>query len=452
MALKQGKVSRLRNSGRLWYVLAVGVPVALLVAAFAGYYFTSLRLAWRLHGTLCFGIGLLVLRGLVLRWLLLTRRRLAREQAQKRREALKSKASEGVETNVEEGLAGLDLAKVDVRTQNLVRSGVFFALLIGVWFIWSDVLPALNMFNHVELWTTTRQVSEVVENAAGEHVRTTREDVAPVTLSHLGLAALIALMTLAVARNLPTLLEVALLQRLPMVPGERYAVTTLVGYAVFTIGAVLVFHTIGVGWGKVQWLVAAMGVGLGFGLQEIFANFISGLIILFEQPIRVGDTVTIGGIHGTVSKIRMRATHIIDWDRKELIVPNKEFVTGQLVNWTLSDSILRLTIPVGIAYGSDTEKAVRVLYLVAREHPLVLEDPSPQVMFGEFGDSSLNFELRVYCPSVDVRYQLRHELHMAIDKALREAGIVIAFPQRDIHVRTISDELPIVKEKNEESD
>ena len=442
MALRRSRGSRERNLDRLWHVLAVGVPVALLIAASAGYFFTSLRLAWRFHGTLCFGIGLLVLRGLVLRWLLLTRRRLAREQARKRREALKAQASEGVETNVPnvpEEEADLDLAKVDVRTHNLVRSGVFIALLIGVWFIWSDVFPALGVFDRVELWTTTRQVSGVVENAAGEQVRTTREDVVPVTLSHLGLAALIALMTLAVARNLPSLLEVALLQRLPLVPGERYAVTTLVGYVVFTIGAVLVFNVMGVGWGKVQWLVAAMGVGLGFGLQEIFANVISGLIILFEQPIRVGDTVTIGGVNGTVSKIRIRATRILDWDRKELIVPNKEFVTGQLVNWTLSDSILRLIIPVGIAYGSDTERALRVLYGVAEQHPLVLQDPSPQVLFVKFGDSSLNFELRVYCPSVDVRLQASHELHLAIDKAFREAGIEIAFPQRDIHVRTIRD-------------
>ena len=435
IALGRGPGSRARNLNRLWYLLAVGIPAALLIAAFSGYFFTSLRLAWRLHGTLCFAIGLLVLRGLVLRWLLLTRRRLAREQARKRRETLKLKTADGLETNVQEEEDGLDLAKVDVRTQNLVRSGIFFALLIGVWFIWFDVLPALGVFNRVELWTTTRQVSEVVENAAGEALPVTREEVVPITLAHIGLAVLIALMTLAVARNLPSLLEVTLLERLPLVPGERYAVTTLAGYAVFTIGTVLVLYVIGIGWGNVQWLVAAMGVGLGFGLQEIFANFVSGLIILFEQPIRVGDTITIGGVNGTVSKIRIRATRVLDWDRKELIVPNKEFVTGQLINWTLSDSILRLVIPVGIAYGSDTERAIRVLYDVAQKHPVVLDEPAPQVLFREFGDSSLNFELRVFCPGIETFVKLKHELHLAVDTAFREADIEIAFPQRDVHMR-----------------
>jgi potassium efflux system protein len=187
--------------------------------------------------------------------------------------------------------------------------------------------------------------------------------------------------------------------------------------------------------------VAAIGLGLGFGLQEIFANFISGLIILFERPIRVGDTVSVGGVDGTVSKIRIRATWITGFDRKELIVPNKAFVTGQLVNWTLSDPILRLTIPVGIAYGSDTERAVATLQRVADESVWVLRDPAPQVFFTGFGDSSLSFELRVFSRGVARRFELRHRLHMKIDKAFREEGIEIAFPQRDLHVRSLPQEL-----------
>jgi potassium-dependent mechanosensitive channel len=442
-ALSRSRATRTLGLGRLWYLLAVGIPLALAVAAGAGYAFTAIRLAWRLYGSLCFGVGLVVIRALVLRWLLLARRRLARDQLREQREALQAKGAETKELDAQMAEKKLDLAQVDVRVQRLVRSGIQVALILGLWSIWFDVLPALGFVERVELWQTVREINETSTSADGTPSFDVRRELVPITLSHLGLAILITFMTVVTARNLPSLLEMTILRRLPLVPGERYAVTTLVGYAAAITGASLAFHVIGVGWGKVQWLIAAMGVGLGFGLQEIFANFISGLILLFEQPIRVGDTVTIGGINGTVSKIRIRATRIVDWDRKELVVPNKEFVTGQLINWTLSDSILRVIVPVGIAYGSDTERALRTLYDVARKHPLVLDDPEPRVLFLAFGDSSLNFELRVFCPDIDSYLQIKHELHMLVDKAFREAGIEIAFPQRDVHVRSIRDELPV---------
>ncbi len=184
-------------------------------------------------------------------------------------------------------------------------------------------------------------------------------------------------------------------------------------------------------------------MGLGFGLQEIFANFVSGLIILFERPIRVGDVVTVGEVSGTVSRIRTRATWITAFDRKELLVPNKEFVTGQLINWTLSDAVLRLSIPVGIAYGSDTNRAIEVLEQVAKKSWRVLADPRPHVFFIAFGDSSLSFELRVFVRSADQLFAARHDLHMGIDKAFREAGIEIAFPQRDLHLRSVPVEMKL---------
>jgi potassium efflux system protein len=151
----------------------------------------------------------------------------------------------------------------------------------------------------------------------------------------------------------------------------------------------------------------------------------------------VGDTVSVGEIHGTVSRIRIRATWITGFDRKELIVPNKTFVTGQLVNWTLSDPVLRLDIPVGIAYGSNTDLAVDTLKRVATESVRVLHDPPPVVWFMGFGDSSLSFELRVFVRGVEQRFRTRHELHMEIDKAFRASGIEIAFPQRDLHLRSV---------------
>jgi potassium efflux system protein len=194
---------------------------------------------------------------------------------------------------------------------------------------------------------------------------------------------------------------------------------------------------IGFDWSKIQWLVAAMLVGLGFGLQEIFANFVSGLIILLERPVRPGDTVTIGETSGEVLRIQMRATTIRDWDRKELIVPNKEIVTGRVVNWSLSDTTLRIVIPVGIAYGSDTELATEILSRIAAEHPKVLDAPKPQVIFSQFGASALVFELRVFVPHSEHSNRVTHELHSAIDRELRQAGIEMAFPQLDLRIRSV---------------
>ena len=157
-------------------------------------------------------------------------------------------------------------------------------------------------------------------------------------------------------------------------------------YSIAAIGALAALSIIGARWSQVQWLAAALSVGIGFGLQEIVANFISGIIILFERPIRVGDVVTVGDTSGTVTRIQIRATTIRNWDRQELLVPNKEFITGRLLNWSLSDETTRIKVPVGVAYGSDVQRAMALMDEAAREHKKVLEEPPPSVVFDCFGD------------------------------------------------------------------
>ena len=169
-------------------------------------------------------------------------------------------------------------------------------------------------------------------------------------------------------------------------------------YSITIVGIMMGCSLIGLGWSKVQWLVAAMGFGLGFGLQEIFANFLSGLIILFDRPVRVGDVITLENVSGVVSRIRLRTTTVTDGDRKELIVPNKEFITGRVLNWTLSDHVNRVVINVGVAYGSDTQRAAEILQKLAEEHSNVLDDPPPRVTLESFGDSALNFVLNSSFP------------------------------------------------------
>ena len=194
-----------------------------------------------------------------------------------------------------------------------------------------------------------------------------------------------------------------------------------------------------------------LGVGIGFGLQEIIANFISGLILLFEQPVRIGDVVTIGDASGTVSRIRIRATTIRDWDNKELIVPNKEFVTGRVLNWSLSDATIRVSLAVGIAYGSDVDKAMALLREAADENENVVDDPEPSVIFDGFGDSSLTLNLRAYIADVDQRFPTITALHYAVDQKFRAAGIVIAFPQQDVHHYPAGDKLGFEIVRREET-
>jgi potassium efflux system protein len=258
----------------------------------------------------------------------------------------------------------------------------------------------------------------------------------PVNLADVGLVVLIGIITLAATRRFPALLEIVLLKHLDMTSGGRYTATTLSRYVIGGIGLVLAAGILGFSWAQIQWLVAALGVGIGFGLQEIVANFISGLIILFERPIRVGDVVTIGNTDGVVTRIRIRATTIRDFDRKELLVPNKEFISGRLLNWSLSDPVTRILVPVGVAYGSDVQKAMALMVEAAEKNPMVLDDPKPISSFDGFGDNALLLTLRCFIGSVEYRLPATSDLHQAIDQKFREAGISIAFPQRDIHIDT----------------
>ncbi|KPJ90908.1 MAG: potassium transporter, partial [Gammaproteobacteria bacterium SG8_11] len=175
---------------------------------------------------------------------------------------------------------------------------------------------------------------------------------------------------------------------------------------------------------------------IGFGLQEIVANFISGIIILFERPIRVGDVVTVGDTTGQVTRIRIRATTIRNWDKQELLVPNKEFITGRLLNWSLSDQLNRIVVNVGVAYGSDVALALKLLHEAATENPKIVSDPKPIVTFEGFGDNSLNLVLRCYLNTLDDRLENISALHQAVNRKFQDAGISISFPQRDLHLDT----------------
>ena len=437
----------------LWFPSIVLAILALGGLAAAGYAYTAQQLERRAVSTAWLVLAVVVANAFLVRWLLLAQRTMAIAQLRKVRaaraegESARPASTSGPGSAVPEPSAiddmVVDVSEVSAQSRQLLRSAAYLIVLFGIWIIWVDVLPALSRLREIELWSRVVDVASSVSADGGTGALRTIQQTFPITIADLLLAVFVAIATFVVATNIPGLLEITVLQNLPLGRSRRYAITTITRYVITIAGMVTAFGILGITWSKVQWLAAAITVGLGFGLQEIFANFVSGLIILFEQPIRVGDTVTVGTMEGTVSRIRMRATTIVDWNRKEFIIPNKEFVTGSVVNWTLTDQITRVVIPLGIAYGSDVPQAKALLLQLARDHPDVLKTPEPRALFQRFGESALDLELRVFVPTVDHMLAVRDDLNSAIDRAFRKAGIDIAFPQRDIHIRSINAVLPI---------
>ena len=263
---------------------------------------------------------------------------------------------------------------------------------------------------------------------------------APVTLTHLLLAGIYLFIAIVSVRNLSGAMEILVFRRLEIMAGTRYAFNQLANYSIITIAVITITNKLGGSWSELQWLIAALGVGLGFGLQEIFANLVSGIIILFERPIRVNDTVTIGSITGKVSRIQMRATTLIDWDQKEHIVPNKNFITNQLVNWTLSDTITRLEILINVAYGTDLELAHKIMSDCVANTPEIIKEPAPSVIITSFGDNAVVFSIRIFVDEMSNRIPATHNLFINIEKALREHNIQMPYPQRDIHIKSLPKE------------
>jgi len=218
--------------------------------------------------------------------------------------------------------------------------------------------------------------------------------------------------------------------------GVRISIARLIHYGFVFVGFLLALVALGVHLRDITIIAGALGVGIGFGLQGIVNNFVSGLILLFERPVKVGDFIQLGEQWAEIKKIGLRATLVETLDRSEIVVPNSDLVSNQVTNWTLSHRMARLVIPVGVEYGSDVPLAMETLNECAMANSKIMRMPEPQVLFVNFGESSLDFELRVWISNIEDRFSVKSQLHQDIDSRFRQAGIVIAFPQRDLHLRT----------------
>ncbi|AEG12925.1 Potassium efflux system KefA precursor [Shewanella baltica] len=426
-AKKDGKNKKLIQ--KILWTLLISVPLLSAGLAFRGYYFTAFQMLLQLQLSIVLGLGFLLLYQLIKRWMLIERRRIAFDRAKaKRAERLAQRekgethhlSADGLDTYEE---PVVDLETISSQSLGLVRSLLLLAFLASLIGLWTQTHTALFSFlDGITLWTTNTSVNGL-------------EQQLPITMKSLMFGLIVVGFSLMIATNLPGLLELMILQRLDLSPGTGFAITTVSRYLVVFLGLLIGFSNLGMEWSKLQWLIAALSLGLGFGLQEIFANFISGLIILFEKPVRIGDTVTIRDLTGTVSKIQIRATTIIDWDRKEIIIPNKAFITEQLINWSLSDPITRVIVYVSVARDSDPAKVEATLYQAVQECEDALASPEPEVWFAGFGKHTQDYEVRAYAKDMSARWPLRHDLHKRVTKKLKENNLELAYPQMEIHIK-----------------
>ncbi len=245
----------------------------------------------------------------------------------------------------------------------------------------------------------------------------------------------------SVARFIRFALDEDIFPRLKVASGKAGAASRLIYYVLLVLGFLFALASAGFELSQLTLLISALGIGIGFGLQGIVNNFVSGLVVAFERPFQVGDMIEVGPLMGRVRTIGLRASTIRTYDGAELIVPNANLISGELINWTLSDRKRRIDIPVDVAYGSDMQQVREILTKVAAEHPNAMDDPEPWALFRGFGDDGLKFELRFWTPDADERLRTFSEVALQINAEFEAAGIRIPFPQRDLHLRTTSDEV-----------
>ena len=227
------------------------------------------------------------------------------------------------------------------------------------------------------------------------------------------------------------------LSRTKLQPSLQFGLSRIIGYTLIAVGFYVAFQLVGVDLSSLAIIAASVGVGVGFGLQNIINNFVSGIIILAERPISIGDRIEVAGVAGRVTKIQLRSTTVVTNDNITMIVPNADFISNTVTNWSHGDPKVRIRVPVGVAYGSDLKLLQQLLLEAAGEHPKALRDPSPVVLFNEFGDNSLNFELGVWTQEMTAApIHFTSEMNFIIEQKLRENDIEIPFPQRDLHVRS----------------
>jgi small-conductance mechanosensitive channel len=259
---------------------------------------------------------------------------------------------------------------------------------------------------------------------------------------------LIIWLSIILSKMVRIILEIDILDKLNLAKGVPHTIAMLVRYTLVTLGVVFAVGAAGLPLQNFTILFGAFGVGIGFGLQNIFNNLVSGLILLFERPIQIGDTIEVGELIGHVKSIGIRSSNIRTFDGAEVIVPNGQLISNEVVNWTLSDQQRRIEVIAGVAYGTDPHKVKSLLTNILVNHPDIIQNPAPVVLFSNMGESSLDFRLLFWTSNMGEWLRIQSEITFLVHDTLKENGIEIPFPQRDLHIKSIESELNITKKEN----
>jgi small-conductance mechanosensitive channel len=320
-------------------------------------------------------------------------------------------------------LQTLHMVRVD---SEVVKNGFKRILIITayiIWFLWT--LANFNLYQPISNW-----MLEILSE------RWTVGTFA-ISLNDI-LAFLVAIwLSLKISKFIRFVLDEDVFPRIKLPRGVPGSISMLVHYMILAFGFIIAMAAAGIEWSRFAILAGALGVGIGFGLQNVVNNFVSGLVLIFERPIKVGDTIEVGTLIGTVKRIGIRSSTVRTFTGAEIIVPNGNLISNEVVNWTLSDRLRRIDIPIGVAYGTDPKRVVKILNNLAVNNKDVLNKPEPLVLFQGFGESSLDFELRFWTDNFTTWMALKSEITLQVEEAIKKAKIEIPFPQRDLHVRSV---------------
>ena len=386
----------------LWFSLLIALPLAVSALAVAGYYVAAVYLFGNMVRSVFVVLGAVMIYGLMAMWVTVQRAHLERMK----HDAAAPAEIRGGDLAVDFSRSA-DIANIGEEMRSLLNFVITLLLLGGLLSVWWSAIPTLSVVGNHELWTYSSTDGDKVV-------------VHSLTVTGFFMAMLIGVITAVLVRNVGGVLDIALLKRFDMQADATYATKVMVRYVLVVIGVALASRRLGIGWSDVQWLVAALSVGLGFGLQEIFSNLVAGLIMLAERPVRIGDIITVGDVTGTVARIRARATTVVDFDNKEILIPNKAFITDRITNWTLSNQTTRLLLKISAPRGSDVSLLQQVILDAVRSSPGVVSEHPPSVDFLGFSDNTLDFEISAYVDSFNKRSLVRNQINCAIELALRE--------------------------------
>lgn len=416
----------------LRFVLFI-VPLTLIVLIILGYYYTAVYLIEHIIKTYLIALVWVFGRYFAYRSLTISSRRMAYRRLQKKREKLRE---QNLEQNKEEAKEKPEeVIKISTVNEQIFRMAdligwvVLFASLYAVW---SDLISIAYYLNNVILW---------------EQIETTSKGtiVESVTLLNILRSAIYVTITYVLVKNIKGILEVTFFSRLKLSKGAPHTITAVLTYFIVCFGSISAFTALGISWSKIQWVFTALSVGLGFGVREIFGSFVSGTILLFERPIRVGDKVTVGNFTGVITRIRLRSTTLVDDEHKEVVLPNQAFVTDRFINWTYNNTITRLQIIIKISTDANLELVRSLLYQAASEAPKVMEEPSPNVNLMGFGDGWIEHDFTVYVPELDDRSATRNFLYKRITELFNQHQIKIAFNQMDVHLHQPQEKRRLIK-------